>query len=106
MSKSKGHVWLVGAGPGDPGLLTRRAEEAIAAADVLLYDALVADAVVALAPAACEALYVGKRGGNHSMPQHEIEALMIAKASARAEVDVYRAPVFDTDDLAQAVPVM
>jgi uroporphyrinogen III methyltransferase/synthase len=71
---------LVGAGPGDPGLLTLRAANALAAADVLLYDALASDPIVALAPASCERIYVGKRGGAHEMLQGEIEALMIARA--------------------------
>ncbi|MHB8461606.1 MAG: uroporphyrinogen-III C-methyltransferase, partial [Vulcanimicrobiaceae bacterium] len=77
-----GKVWLVGAGPGDPGLLTMRAAEALSHADVLLYDALASDVIVALAPSTCESIYVGKRGGKHEMPQEEIETLMIAKARA------------------------
>lgn len=77
---SNGTVFLVGAGPGDPGLLTLRAAAALAHAEVLLYDALASDATVAMAPAACERIFVGKRGGNHAMPQDEIEALMVRKA--------------------------
>lgn len=80
--KRQGRVALVGAGPGDPGLLTVRAAELLRRADVLLYDALAADAVVALAPERCERVYVGKRGGNHAMAQAEIEALAIAHARA------------------------
>ncbi len=57
-----------------------RAAEALADAEVLLYDALASDVIVALAPSDCESIYVGKRGGKHEMPQEEIEALMIAKA--------------------------
>ena len=79
-ASSAGRVYLVGAGPGDPGLLTLRAAELLAAADVLLYDALAADAIVALAPPSCERIFVGKRGGTHAMPQADIEALAIAKA--------------------------
>ena len=75
-------MFLVGAGPGDPGLLTLRAAELLESAEVLLYDALAADAIVALAPTACERIYVGKRAGAHAMPQDEIERLMIAKAKA------------------------
>ncbi|MDE2481781.1 MAG: uroporphyrinogen-III C-methyltransferase [bacterium] len=75
-----GRVILVGAGPGDPGLLTVRAAEALRTCDVLLYDALASDPIVALAPPTCERVYVGKRGGNHAMPQAEIEALMVRKA--------------------------
>ncbi|HEV7178338.1 MAG TPA: uroporphyrinogen-III C-methyltransferase [Candidatus Baltobacteraceae bacterium] len=71
---------LVGAGPGDPGLLTLRAAAVLSNADVLLYDALASDAVVALAGPQCEKIFVGKRGGNHAMAQERIEALMISKA--------------------------
>ena len=77
---------LVGAGPGDPGLLTLRAAELLRVADVLLYDALVADAIVALAPASCERIFVGKRRGAHALPQGEIERLMIQRARAGKRV--------------------
>jgi uroporphyrinogen III methyltransferase/synthase len=72
---------LVGAGPGDPGLLTLRAAELLADADVLLYDALVGEAILARAPATCERVFVGKRGGDHAMAQREIEMLMIREAA-------------------------
>jgi uroporphyrinogen III methyltransferase / synthase len=75
-----GRVYLVGAGPGDPGLLTLRGAEVLRGADVLLYDALAAESIVALAPPMCERIFVGKRAGEHAMAQAEIEALMIAKA--------------------------
>jgi uroporphyrinogen III methyltransferase / synthase len=75
-----GRIYLVGAGPGDPGLLTLRAAEVLGAADVLLYDALAADAIVALVPASCRRIYVGKRAGDHAMPQAEIERLAIEAA--------------------------
>lgn len=75
-----GSVAIVGAGPGDPALLTLGALRAIREADVVLYDALVSDAVIGFAPASSERLYVGKRGGDHSMAQHVIEALMIRMA--------------------------
>ena len=71
---------MVGAGPGDPGLLTLRAAEILRRAEVLLYDALAADSIVALAPSGCERIFVGKRGGDHAMPQSEIHALMLARA--------------------------
>ncbi len=77
-----GRVALVGAGPGDPGLLTLRAAQTLREAEVLLYDALASDAIVALAPPQCERIYVGKRAGEHAMPQADIEALAIAKARA------------------------
>ncbi|MGA8532528.1 MAG: uroporphyrinogen-III C-methyltransferase [Candidatus Tumulicola sp.] len=72
---------MVGAGPGDPGLLTLRGADALRTADVLLYDALVSDGVLALTPPACERVYVGKRGGDHAMPQAEIEARMVSEAA-------------------------
>jgi uroporphyrinogen III methyltransferase/synthase len=77
---NNGKVFLVGAGPGDPGLLTLRAADALQSAEVLLYDALASEATVAMVPNACERIFVGKRGGAHAMPQQEIEALMIRKA--------------------------
>ncbi|MBV9270094.1 MAG: uroporphyrinogen-III C-methyltransferase [Candidatus Eremiobacteraeota bacterium] len=77
---SSGRVILTGAGPGDPGLLTLRAAEALRKADVLLYDALASDAIVSMAPPHCEKVFVGKRGGNHAMHQDDIEALMVRKA--------------------------
>ena len=80
MSGKAGRVSLVGAGPGDPGLLTLRAARLLRTAQVLLYDALASDAIVALVPESCECIFVGKRGSNHAMPQHEIEALAVAKA--------------------------
>jgi uroporphyrinogen III methyltransferase / synthase len=75
-----GRVYLVGAGPGDPGLLTLRGAEVLRAAEVLLYDALAGEPIVALAPPRCERIFVGKRAGEHALAQTEIEALMIAKA--------------------------
>ena len=85
-TRSLGRVFLVGAGPGDPGLLTLRAAEVLESAEVLLYDALAGDAIVALAPPACERIYVGKRAGEHAMPQDEIERLTIAKAQGGRRV--------------------
>ncbi|HEY9086318.1 MAG TPA: uroporphyrinogen-III C-methyltransferase [Candidatus Tyrphobacter sp.] len=75
-----GSVALVGAGPGDPTLLTLRGAQALREAEVLLYDALASDAVVAFAPRSCERIYVGKRGAEHAMDQRRIESLMIGKA--------------------------
>ncbi|HEX5274479.1 MAG TPA: uroporphyrinogen-III C-methyltransferase [Candidatus Rubrimentiphilum sp.] len=77
-----GKVFLTGAGPGDPGLLTLRAREALRRADVLLYDALASDAIVDLVSPACERIYAGKRGGAESVAQGEIETLMIERARA------------------------
>jgi uroporphyrin-III C-methyltransferase len=73
-----GTVTLVGAGPGDPDLLTLKAVKAIQAATVLLVDDLVSDAVVALAAPGARVIHVGKRGGCRSTPQSFIEKLMVA----------------------------
>ncbi|MGD0251786.1 MAG: uroporphyrinogen-III C-methyltransferase [Verrucomicrobiota bacterium] len=75
--KSKGAVYLVGAGPGDAGLLTLRGAELLRRADVVLYDALVNPDLLRLAPPSAELI---ARGKNMSMPQEEITALMIARA--------------------------
>ena len=74
-----GHVSLVGAGPGDPGLLTRAAIARLRGADLVLYDALVDDRVLRYARRA-QRFYVGKRAGRHAMAQRAIEALMIRAA--------------------------
>src|SRR5208283_2922280 len=75
--KSKGAVYLVGAGPGDAGLLTLRGAELLRRADVVLYDALVNPDLLRLAPPSAELI---ARGKNMSMPQEEITALLIARA--------------------------
>jgi uroporphyrinogen III methyltransferase / synthase len=81
-----GTVHLVGAGPGDPGLLTARALELIAAADVVLYDRLIpATALDGAAPDA-ELVYVGKEGGGPQMPQEEIHRLLLEHARAGRRV--------------------
>lgn len=81
-----GTVWLVGAGPGDPDLLTRKAERLIRAADVIFYDALVGPDVLALASQAAECLSVGKRSGRHSKGQDTINDLILAAAQAGRRV--------------------
>jgi len=70
-------VTLMGAGPGDPELLTVKAMRAVQSAELLLYDHLVSDAVLGLAPATAERIYVGKEASHHTMPQDEIGALMV-----------------------------
>ncbi|MCW6537621.1 uroporphyrinogen-III C-methyltransferase [Sphingomonas lycopersici] len=77
-----GSVWLVGAGPGDPDLLTRKAERLIAAADVVFYDALVGPGVLDLVPAHVRRVSVGKRAGRHSKDQATIDTLIVAAALA------------------------
>jgi len=74
-----GHVSLVGAGPGDPGLLTRRAIARLRAADLVLYDALIDDRILRYARRA-QRFFVGKRAGRHAMAQTAIQALMIRAA--------------------------
>jgi uroporphyrin-III C-methyltransferase len=73
-------VFLVGAGPGDPRLLTVRAAELIAHADVILYDRLVGDAIVASFPPEAEAVYVGKHPEGAPWTQDAIVSLMVARA--------------------------
>jgi uroporphyrinogen III methyltransferase/synthase len=77
-----GRVYLVGAGPGDPGLLTARALELIATADVVLYDRLIPSAALDGARADAELLFVGKEGGGPSVPQEQTEALLVERAQA------------------------
>lgn len=81
-----GTVFLVGAGPGDLGLVTFRARELIAAADVLVYDYLVHPELVDWCKPGCEVVYVGKKAGFHAVPQSEIEALLVARAKAGLDV--------------------
>jgi len=73
-------VYLVGAGPGDPGLITVKGRECIAAADVIIYDYLAAPSLLKHAAGSAELIYVGKKGGDHTLPQAEINALIVAKA--------------------------
>jgi uroporphyrinogen III methyltransferase/synthase len=77
-----GRVYLVGAGPGDPGLLTARALELIALADVILYDRLIPGAALDGARADAQLLYVGKEGGGPSVPQERTEEELVAHALA------------------------
>ena len=81
-----GEVWLVGAGPGDPDLLTRKAEKLIAAAEIVFYDALVGPGVLDLIPQGVERVSVGKRSGRHSKAQESINDLLLAAAKAGKRV--------------------
>ncbi len=78
---AKGKVYLVGGGPGDPGLITIRGAECIAAADVVVYDYLAAGRLLDHARPDCERIYVGKKGGDHTLSQEKINALLVEKAS-------------------------
>jgi uroporphyrinogen III methyltransferase/synthase len=79
---ASGIVYLVGAGPGDLGLVTFRARELIASADVLVYDYLVHPDMLAWCRADCEKIYVGKRPHLHALPQDKIVKLLVARARA------------------------
>ncbi len=80
MSDSSGKVYLVGAGPGDPGLVTLRAKELIDTADVIVYDNLANHQLLEWAKADCEKIYVGKEAGRHAVPQDEIENILVEHA--------------------------
>ncbi|HEV7241450.1 MAG TPA: uroporphyrinogen-III C-methyltransferase [Thermoanaerobaculia bacterium] len=75
-----GKVYLVGAGPGDPRLLTLRAAELIESADLVALDALVSKDIAARIPKSAEVVYVGKRAGAHALPQDQINQLLIDEA--------------------------
>jgi uroporphyrinogen III methyltransferase/synthase len=75
-----GKVYLVGAGPGDPGLLTMRGAELIATADVVMTDALVSPPILARIPKTTEVIYVGKRAGAHAVPQDQTNRILVEKA--------------------------
>ncbi|GIL74296.1 hypothetical protein Vretimale_2044 [Volvox reticuliferus] len=81
-----GEVFLVGTGPGDPGLLTLRAAQLMASADVVLYDRLVSDEILQLVNPAARMVYVGKTAGYHTRRQEEIHELLLAFAEAGALV--------------------
>ena len=82
MKKSSGHVYLVGAGPGDPGLISVKGKACIEKADVLVYDFLAASSLLAYAREGAECIYVGKKGGDHTLKQHKINDLLVEKGSA------------------------
>lgn len=75
-----GKVWLVGAGPSDVGLFTIRGKEILLQADTVVYDRLVGPGILNLIPDKAECIDVGKRAGNHTMPQEEINRILLEKA--------------------------
>lgn len=79
-SGKMGFVSLVGAGPGDPGLLTLRGLECLRRAEVVIYDHLVNERLLGYVPAGAELIYAGKRGGQHALEQEEIAALLFDRA--------------------------
>ncbi len=74
-----GKVYLVGAGPGDPGLLTIRGKEVLQKAEVVIFDYLANEEFLKYAPASAERIYVGKKGGDHTLSQDGINALLVEK---------------------------
>ncbi len=77
-----GKVFLVGAGPGDPTLLTVKAEKLLKTAEIVIYDRLVSQEILKLIPETAEKIYVGKRTGKHVVPQEKITELLVEKALA------------------------
>ena len=82
MKKSSGKVFLVGAGPGDPELLTIKAKRLLEEADVVVYDRLISDDVLRLVPAGVSKIFVGKAPGNHPAPQDSINDTLVRLAQA------------------------
>ncbi|MGD9233620.1 MAG: SAM-dependent methyltransferase, partial [Desulfobacterales bacterium] len=80
MKTMKGKVYLVGAGPGDPGLITVKGLECIKKADVLIYDFLASSVLLKHASKNAEIIYVGKKGSDHTFSQENINALIVEKA--------------------------
>ncbi len=79
-AEQPGTVYLVGAGPGDPELLTVKAQRLLGSCDALVYDSLVPKEVLDLVPERCERRFVGKRRGHHSMPQPSTNAVLVELA--------------------------
>jgi len=73
-------VYLIGAGPGDPGLITLKAIKAIKRADVVVYDYLANPRLLDYARPEAEKIYVGKKGGHHTLSQEGINRLLVEKA--------------------------
>ena len=75
-----GKVWLVGAGPGDPGLFTVKGKEILGSAEVVVYDSLVGQGVLSQIPREAKAINVGKRASHHTMPQEKINQVLVEEA--------------------------
>lgn len=82
----QGKIWLVGAGPGDPDLLTLRAARLLAGAEVVVHDGLVDPAILLLAPPSARLISVAKSRARHTLPQDEINALLVRHARAGRDV--------------------
>jgi uroporphyrin-III C-methyltransferase/precorrin-2 dehydrogenase/sirohydrochlorin ferrochelatase/uroporphyrin-III C-methyltransferase len=79
-------VYLVGTGPGDPDLLTVKAHRLLQTADVVIYDRLVSEAILEQIPPGVSQIYVGKKTGNHTLPQHEINQLLLNLAESKRTI--------------------
>jgi len=86
MKNKKGTVYLIGAGPGDPGLLTVKAKKCIESADVVVYDYLASPSLLKYAKKNAQVIYVGKKGGDHTLSQDKINMLLVEKAGQGLEV--------------------
>ncbi|HSJ66327.1 MAG TPA: uroporphyrinogen-III C-methyltransferase [Anditalea sp.] len=86
MNHRQPRLTLVGAGPGDPGLITLKAIKMLQTADVILYDALANATLLDHAPATCLKIYVGKRAGGHSQQQYEINKMIVGYAKTMGHV--------------------
>mgnify|MGYP002800828802 FL=1 len=75
-----GKVWLVGAGPGDAGLFTLKGQEVLNKAEVVVYDSLVGQGVLTMIPESARLIYVGKRADRHTMPQEQINEILLEEA--------------------------
>lgn len=78
--EKKGKVYIIGAGPGDPGLITVKGLRCIRDADVIIYDHLVNEAIIHQARDSARFIYAGKKGGDHTLPQDEINRLLVEEA--------------------------
>ncbi|QNJ18293.1 uroporphyrinogen-III C-methyltransferase [Synechococcus sp. A18-40] len=86
IAEQTGTVYLVGAGPGDPELLTLKAHRLLIQCDALVYDSLVPKEVLDLVPTSCECRFVGKRRGHHSVPQPSTNAVLVELAQKHSTV--------------------
>lgn len=86
MAENKGKVYLVGAGPGDPELITQKGLRCIQRAEVIVYDYLASNTLLNEAPVHAELIYAGKRSGKHHMSQEDIQMLLIEKAKEGKQV--------------------